>query len=480
MKRNCAGILGLAIVLCLASITTSSQTIPNWAPNTAYAIGALVMYQGIEYKCIQAHTSEVGWEPPNVPALWTPVSGGATPTPTPTPTSTPTPTATPTPTPPAGGGGCAPAWVASQVYTAGNKASLNGINYTANFWTQNQSPATNNGGPGSGQPWTSNGSCAAPSPTPTPKPTPTPTPLPPGARIFAPYIDMSLTPDEQIETIQQQSGLQAFTLAFVVGTGNGCSLGWGGVGGTLPTDTLPNGTTIQSHVQNLQNLGVRIIVSFGGANGSDVSSSCTSASQLQAAYQQVINQYHVTMLDFDIEGGAVSNQAAITLRDQALKGLKAANSGLVISYTLPVLPTGLIASGTNVLSSVKNDGLALDVVNVMAMDYGSANDNNGQMGLSATQAAQNTHNQVVAAGLSSTIGVTPMIGINDTNTEFFQLTDANTLLSFTSSNTYITRLAFWSVARDNGGCPNQGFASPTCSGITQNNFQFSQTFESFK
>jgi hypothetical protein len=291
---------------------------------------------------------------------------------------------------------------------------------------------------------------------------------------------MSLTPDEQIETIQQQSGLQAFTLAFVVGTGNGCSLGWGGVGGTLPTDTLPNGTTIQSHVQNLQSAGVRIIISFGGANGSDVSSSCTSASQLQAAYQSVINQYHVTMLDFDIEGGAVTNQAAITLRDQALKGLKGANPGLAISYTLPVLPTGLVSSGVNVLNSVKSDGLALDVVNVMAMDYGSANDNNGQMGLSATQAAQNTHNQVTAAGLSSTIGVTPMIGINDTNTEIFQLTDANTLLNFASSNTYITRLAFWSVARDNGGCPNQGFASPTCSGITQNSFQFSQTFEAFK
>ena len=46
------------------------------------------------------------------------------------------------------------------------------------------------------------------------------------------------------------------------------------------------------------------------------------------------------------------------------------------------------------------------------------------MGLSATQAASNTHNQVVAAGLTATIGVTPMIGINDVNTEIFQLSDA--------------------------------------------------------
>ena len=476
MKRKLLvqAVLVVSMACLLLPTIANAQTVPTWAPNTAYAVGALVMYQGVEYRCIQAHTSEVGWEPPNVPALWQPVSGS------PTPTPTPTPTATPTPTPPPGGGGCFPAWVSTQIYTAGNQASLNGINYTANFWTQNQSPATNNGGPGSGQPWTSNGSCVPPTPTPTPKATPTPTPLPPGARVFAPYIDMSLTADEQIETIQSQSGLQAFTLAFIVGTGTGCSMGWGGVGGTLPTDTLPNGTTIASHVANLQAAGVQFIVSFGGANGSDISSSCTSASQLQAAYQQVINQYHVTMLDFDIEGGPITNQAALTLRDQALKGLRGANAGLVISYTLPVLPTGLIASGVNVLTTAKADGFTPDIINVMAMDYGSSVDNGGQMGLDATQAAQNTHNQVTSAGLTSNIGVTPMIGINDTNTEIFQLTDVNTLLNFTSTATYVTRLAFWSVARDNGGCPNQGFASPTCSGITQTNFQFSKSFEAFR
>ena len=72
----------------------------------------------VEYKCIQAHTSQVGWEPPNVPALWQPVSGSPTPTPTPVPTATPTPTPAPTPTPtPGGTGGCSPTWVASQVYT---------------------------------------------------------------------------------------------------------------------------------------------------------------------------------------------------------------------------------------------------------------------------------------------------------------------------------------------------------------------------
>ncbi len=72
-----------------------------------------------------------------------------------------------------------------------------------------------------------------------------------------------------------------------------------------------------------------------------------------------------------------------------------------------------------------------------------------------------------------------MIGVNDTNTEVFKFTDANTLLNFASSNSFITRLAFWSLARDNGGCAGQGFASATCSGVSQNNLQFSQTFTPF-
>lgn len=74
---------------------------------------------------------------------------------------------------------CAAAWNASSVYTQGNVASENGINYEANWWTQGNDPATNNGGAGSGQPWTSQGSCgASPAPTPTPTPAPTPTPTP--------------------------------------------------------------------------------------------------------------------------------------------------------------------------------------------------------------------------------------------------------------------------------------------------------------
>ncbi len=49
---------------------TSSGGTTTWAPNTFYSVGATVTYAGVSYRCLQAHTSLVGWEPPNTPALW--------------------------------------------------------------------------------------------------------------------------------------------------------------------------------------------------------------------------------------------------------------------------------------------------------------------------------------------------------------------------------------------------------------------------
>lgn len=44
---------------------------PEWAAGTAYTVGGTVTYGGQVYRCVQAHTAGVGWEPSRVPALWT-------------------------------------------------------------------------------------------------------------------------------------------------------------------------------------------------------------------------------------------------------------------------------------------------------------------------------------------------------------------------------------------------------------------------
>ena len=41
-----------------------------WEADTKYAAGDRRRHDGKVYKCLQAHTSQVGWEPSAVPALW--------------------------------------------------------------------------------------------------------------------------------------------------------------------------------------------------------------------------------------------------------------------------------------------------------------------------------------------------------------------------------------------------------------------------
>ena len=44
---------------------------PEWADNAEYTIGYKVQRNGKLWRCIQAHTSQAGWEPENAASLWT-------------------------------------------------------------------------------------------------------------------------------------------------------------------------------------------------------------------------------------------------------------------------------------------------------------------------------------------------------------------------------------------------------------------------
>jgi chitodextrinase len=296
------------------------------------------------------------------------------------------------------------------------------------------------------------------------------------AHEFSPYIDMAMSVADNLPAISAASGIQNFTLAFVLSSDKG--IGWQGTG-AITDDTLANGTTILSQVQAIQAAGGHVTISFGGAAGQEAALTAISATSLQAEYQSVIDRYHVHSLDFDIEGAAVQDQHSITVRDQALAGLEAANPGLTISYTLPVLPTGLTADGLNILASAKHDGVKIDVVNIMAMDYGSSVDNGGQMGLDAIQAAIATEAQISNLGLTAKIGITPMIGVNDVASEVFTPADAQALLNYAQTDSNVVRLSMWSVARDNGNTAGAHYASPDGSGIAQHPYDFSAIFHHF-
>jgi hypothetical protein len=288
----------------------------------------------------------------------------------------------------------------------------------------------------------------------------------------APYVDMTNNQEGMLDQAAQ-SGLKAFTAAFV--TGSGCTPIWGD---TLPVSDDP---TVTGEITRAESEGATPIVSFGGEAGVELASSCTDLSQLVGAYQSVIGTLHVTHIDFDIEGAAIAATATNDLRFQAIKALEAANPGLVVSVTIPVLPAGPDNNGQAFLQLAQADGASIGVVNVMAMDYGSGFDGGGAgMGSEAVQAAQGTLSflQTVVPGATySMIGVTPMIGQNDDPAEVFSEADARTLVSFAQQN-HLGRLAFWSVDRDQP-CGGSGSGLDQCSQVSQQALDFTRIFDGY-
>ena len=62
-----------AISLSDKDALEASNLFPNWEINFIYAKDDRVRYEGILYKCLQAHTSQENWNPAASPSLWTKV-----------------------------------------------------------------------------------------------------------------------------------------------------------------------------------------------------------------------------------------------------------------------------------------------------------------------------------------------------------------------------------------------------------------------
>jgi cell division septation protein DedD len=321
-------------------------------------------------------------------------------------------------------------------------------------------------------------------PTTPPTSPPTSPPVTAGSYAFAPYVDTGQRQD--LGALAKAAGAKNVTAAFVLSSGSGCTGAWNGT--TDPTFTA----NLKAGLADLRANGGDAIASFGGANGTELAQACTDVNSLKTAYKQVIDTYGFSHVDFDIEGGATTDTASIDRRSQALAQLQGEYSAqgktLTVSLTLPVLPQGLTQDGVNIVSSAARNSLKLGVVNVMAMDYGAwaAPSPAGKMGDYADQSAQSTHDQLKTiypalsdAELWKMVGITPMIGVNDTQGETFTVADAQVVAAFAAQH-HVGRVAMWSLTRDtqcSGGA--ETWADATCSSILQSPYAFSHAFETF-
>lgn len=273
--------------------------------------------------------------------------------------------------------------------------------------------------------------------------TATPASVPAAVRPqVAPYLGLT-APNVRSLNAGIDAGLTHVTASFVIGAG--CRAVWDD-GVRVSSDAAKAAV-----ITRAQDRGVQVAISFGGASGTDLARSCRYPRRLRRAYESVIRTFHPARIDLDVEGAAldpVAQRASIARRFAAVRALRRMHPSLVVSATLPVGLEGLEPDGVSFLRVARRTGTRIDVVNVMTMDYGQRVRN---MGVAAVRSTRHTVRQVRAiwpAYPYARIGITPMIGRNDTAGEVvLRLAQARYVARFARSRG-VGLLAFWSLNRD--------------------------------
>ena len=307
--------------------------------------------------------------------------------------------------------------------------------------------------------------------------------------VYAPYVDFTLNTIPDLAALAKNHNVNHFTLAFVVSKdANTCLPTWGTAYGM-------QNYAQYSKIKALREAGGDVMLSIGGANNAPLAASCKNVDDLMQHYYDIVDNLNLRVLDFDIEGTWVADQASIERRNLAVKKVqdkwKSEGKDIAIWYTLPILPTGLTPEGMNVLSDAKAKGVELAGVNVMTMDYGkaicqSANTEGQNIhGKCATSAIANLHAQLKGlygnksdAEIDAMMGTTPMVGVNDVQGEVFYLSDARLVMQDAQKRN-LGMVGIWSIARDLPGGTN---LSPEFHGLTKEQapkYAFSEIFAPF-
>ena len=361
---------------------------------------------------------------------------------------------------------CAPAWSSTAIYVATNQASQSGHNYTAKWWTQNESPATHSG---QWDVWADNGTCGGTTTPTTPPPT-GPTNPPSGLKMAAaPYIYPGWGNPPAPATVMNATGVKAFTMAFVLA--NGCNPVWDGEGGLT-------GGVHASTINAIRAAGGDVVPSFGGYSGNKLGPACSTPALLAGAYQKVISAFGLKAIDIDIEN--YDEFENFTVQDRilgALKIIKQNNPTIKTILTFGTTTSGPSATGVRLVNQAKALGANVDIFAIMPFDFGGGA-NMYQNTVNATEGLKNTVKSAFGytdAQAYARLGISGMNGLSDQQ-------ELTTVATWTQIRDYakskgLARFTFWAVNRDRG-CAGGGVVS-NCSGIAQNDWDFTRVTAGF-
>jgi chitinase len=280
----------------------------------------------------------------------------------------------------------------------------------------------------------------------------------------APYVDVTSPDRPALTEVAAATGQDDFVLSFILAGEGGCVPSWGG---TLPLDD----PALLANVGALTSAGGEVVVASGGAAGPYLENVCGTAADLGRAYRTALDTVGANALDVDIEG-----EVPAEVVTEALAELQRERQ-TAITLTLQVQDeSGLTPQAVEILRTAAEQDLDI-TVNAMVMNF----DPEGAWGDSLVSTAQATVEQMREVWpdasretLHRRLGLTLMIGRNDTGV-ITTASDVQTVLEYAQAHR-VGFLGFWSLARDNGGCPGEESASSTCSGLDQRPYEFTEMF----
>ncbi|MGW0830682.1 chitinase [Streptomyces prunicolor] len=312
---------------------------------------------------------------------------------------------------------------------------------------------------------------SAPSATPKTSTTPSASAssTPSSTTAYAPYVSVTTAAD-----MDSAGSPSTYNLSFAIAKGSTCTPEWNGT-------TAIDNSAVKSRISALKTSGATVRVSFGGASGKELAETCTSATALAKAYGEALDAAGSTQADFDIEGDALTDSTSVALRSKAIALLQKERTDLQVSFTLPVMPSGLDSDSLALLESANDNAVAVSTVNIMTMNYGESY--TGDMGDYAITSATATHTQLKKvfglsdAGAWQGMALTSMLGVNDVSGETFSLSDAAQVRTFAESKE-VAWVSMWSTFRDQqceSGSSDDD-AATDCSGVTQSAGAFGEAF----
>lgn len=291
-----------------------------------------------------------------------------------------------------------------------------------------------------------------------------------GGTAYAPYVSAT-----EASANDAAGSPMTYNLAFVISDGSGCTPEWNG-------NHPISDTTVKSRISALTESGASVRVSFGGASVKELAATCDSVSELAEAYGAALDAAGSTRADFDIEGDELTDSASVDLRSRAIAELQRDRPGLEVSFTLPVMPSGLDSDSLALLASANTYDVQVSTVNLMTMNYGESY--TGDMGGYAVTSATAAHTQLkeifgtTDAAAWKGMALTSMIGVNDIDNETFTLADAAQVRTF-AERRGIPWVSMWSTFRDQecaDGDAGQDDALTKCSGVEQSSGVFAEAF----